>query len=259
LKPKYQSKTLNLTPRIASGGSVQNSADDWQLKIPSTAGGKYTLSQLDDYAMLPRSRMRWSPPTSLSLRTKNSTANLPGTWGFGFWNDPFNFSLSLGGMARRLPALPNAAWFFYSSPENFLSFQNNLPHNGLLAQTFSSPKIPSLMLAPGAFLLPLLGIKPLARIARSLIGKFVKEDSHLLELDLTQWHEYRLGWSVDQVSFSVDDKAVFETKVVPNGPLGVVIWIDNQYAAFLPSGEIKTGTLANNVPAWMEIENIEIN
>jgi hypothetical protein len=47
--------------------------------------------------------------------------------------------------------------------------------------------------------------------------------------------------------------------VSPNPPLGAVIWIDNQYAAFTPEGKIGFGVLDNPEPAWLEIKDVEVN
>ena len=55
--------------------------------------------------------------------------------------------------------------------------------------------------------------------------------------------------------FEVDQAIVLETSVSPHPPLGVVIWIDNQFAAFTPEGKISFGVL-ENPKAWLEIEDI---
>jgi hypothetical protein len=60
------------------------------------------------------------------------------------------------------------------------------------------------------------------------------------------------------VSFEVDDALVFESQVSPNPPLGLVIWIDNQFAAFTPEGKIGFGVLENPEPAWLEIKDIDL-
>ena len=74
----------------------------------------------------------------------------------------------------------------------------------------------------------------------------------------TDWHGYRLEWREKRVSFEVDNVQVFESQVSPNPPLGLVIWIDNQYAAFTPEGKIGFGVLENPEPAWLEIKDLEI-
>jgi hypothetical protein len=60
------------------------------------------------------------------------------------------------------------------------------------------------------------------------------------------------------VAFEVDEVQVFESPVSPNPPLGLVIWIDNQYAAFTPEGRIAMGVLEGK-EEWLEIKDLEIN
>lgn len=228
----------------------------WMFQLPKGGPAAYRYAQVDDYSSLARSHFLWREPAGLNLRCRVSKHSLPGTWGVGFWNDPFSFALGLGGMGRRLPVLPNCAWFFYASPENYLSFTDSLPGNGFLAQTFSAPRIPSGLLALGLFGLPLLLAKPISRWLRAnLAAKLIREDAKRLEVDVTQWHEYRIRWRRERVEFVIDEKTVFLTANSPQGPLGLVIWIDNQFAAWRPDGTLQTGTLANP-PAWMEVSVI---
>ena len=74
----------------------------------------------------------------------------------------------------------------------------------------------------------------------------------------TQWHGYSFQWSQNRVAFEVDNVPVFESAVSPNPPLGLVIWIDNQFAAFTPEGKIGFGVLENPEPAWLEVKDIVI-
>jgi hypothetical protein len=115
-----------------------------------------------------------------------------------------------------------------------------------------------MLLAAGIFAAPLLFIRPVSKWIRTIAGKLISEDAKILELAPTQWHEYRLRWSPARVEFSVDGNTVFETGVSPKGPLGLVIWIDNQYAAWGPDGTLRMGVLANPHPAWMEISELEV-
>ena len=232
--------------------------DGWHLEIPPGLKGKYRLAQLDDYAGLQRHSFSWQPPLTISLRARVSSATIPGTWGFGLWNDPFSLSLGLGGGTRRFPALPNAAWFFFASPQNYLSFRSDKPAQGFLAQTFLAPQIPAPILALGALGLPLLAWPWLAHKLRPLFARVIEEDAFLLSgLDVTEWHEYSLKWALDQVIFRVDGQA-FETGISPQPPLGLVIWIDNQFAAFTPYGKLSYGTLANPEPAWLEFQLLKL-
>ena len=91
------------------------------------------------------------------------------------------------------------------------------------------------------------------------MGRVIGEDGIRLSLDVTQWHSYTLDWREDRVSFDVDNSQVFESPVSPKAPLGLVIWIDNQFAAFTPEGNIGFGVLENPEPAWLEIKDIEMN
>lgn len=245
--------------RHSGGGAVTElSPGRWRMEIPAGAGGTYRLAELDDHLESARSRFPWQPPLHLELQARVSAAVLPGTWGFGFWNNPFTASLGIGGTARSLPVLPNAAWFFYAGSPNYLAFRDTHPAVGFLAATFSAPQIPSLALAPAGLALPLLFFPPAARLLRQAARLLIGEDSALVEGDPTQWHTYHLDWQKDQVRFSVDRREIFSTQVLPRGKLGLVIWIDNQYAAFPPTGRLSAGTSSNPDPAWLEVDRVQL-
>lgn len=244
-----------LTPHHTQGAQVEeiSRGSQYRLTIPAGPAKEYRLSQIDDYAQTPRGKFPLRPQLSLSLSARASSNSIPGTWGFGFWNHPFGLSLGFGGTGLRLPALPNAVWFFHASQENYLSFRDDKPARGFIAQTFHAPKFhPLLILAGLAF--------PFSRkTTRRLMGKVIGEDGVRLGVDVTQWHRYQLDWRAEQVSFEVDDVPVFESHVSPNPPLGLVIWVDNQYAAFTPEGKIGFGVLENPEPAWLEIKDLDLS
>jgi hypothetical protein len=242
---------LDLHPRVHQGGQVVHDGERSRtscrrLLLPDGPTGRYRLAQLDDYTgSRCRKALPWGPPVELTLRARASAPDLPGTWGFGWWNDPFSVQLGLGGTGRRLPAPPNAAWFFYASPENHLAFSDDHPVHGFLCATFSAPRLPFPLLMLGLPALPLLAWPTTARLLRRLIPRFIAEDAAGLDLDVTSWHSYALTWREDAVVFQVDGEICFETMVVPRAPLGLVLWIDNQYMAFPPDGRLTFGTLAN--------------
>jgi hypothetical protein len=280
-----------LTPRFTVSARVEELARDpshYRLTIPSGGADSYRLAQLDDYSTFARQKFPHHSLT-ISLSARTSSDSIPGTWGFGLWNDPFGLSLGFGGNPFRLPALPNAVWFFGASEENYLSFkeprassslrsaQREIAANGFLAQTFRSPKFHPLLILAGLAL-------PFSRkVARWLLSRVIDEDgiqlwdqgespwrrgdtrsrnatSKLVEskgVDPTDWHRYRLEWSPKRVSFEVDYVRVFESAASPNPPLGLVIWIDNQYAAFTPEGKIGFGVLEGK-EEWLEIKELEI-
>ncbi len=249
----------SLLRRQTGGGDVQDvGAGAWRLSIPPGPAKAYRWAQLDDYMGLARGRFLWQPPVRLSLRARVSAAELPGTWGFGLWNDPFTASFGLGGMSRRLPALPNTAWFFYASPPNYLSLRDDLPASGFLAATFRSARMPAGLMALAAPGLPLLAVRPGARLLRRFARRFVEQSAALVEADVCAWHAFELDWRTECVEFRVDGRTIQRTEASPHGPLGLVLWIDNQYAAWTPVGRLGMGSLESRVGGWLELEGIEV-
>jgi hypothetical protein len=100
-------------------------------------------------------------------------------------------------------------------------------------------------------------LRPIARLFRRLARRVIKQDSILQDHDPTEWHEYSIDWQKEQVRFFIDGQMILETFVVPQTPLGLVIWIDNQYAALPPNGKLGWGTLENE-ESWIEVNDIEI-
>lgn len=244
--------------RVTAGSTIKSEEARWRLESSERQSSRYRLAQLDDYSGLRRSEFRWNPPTTLRLRARVSDSTIPGTWGFGLWNDPFSVALGLGGMTQVFPVLPNAAWYFFASSENYLSFRNDRPFNGFLAAAFHSPKKSPILIVPQLALFPFLFFRSWAKRIRTKLSGIIDEDSIQLCVDVTQWNEYRINWETDKVEFFVNGEPVFISRTSPVGPMGLVIWIDNQYASFNPSGEIKTGVLKSLTPVWMEIEGLEI-
>lgn len=258
---------MNFTPRSSPGASVSEIPNGWRMVIPAGNASAYRIAQVDDYEHLPRRKLPRRVPLSFSLRARVSSNQIPGTWGFGLWNDPFGMSLGFGGSPFRLPTLPNALWFFQASEENWLSFKNSRREsptptgagNGFLAQAFRSPNIPSPLLALASLpALSLLATRRTRKWLRGLADRVIGEAGIPLGVDQTQWHSYRIEWNLVRSAFWVDEALVFESPVSPRPPLGLVIWIDNQFARFTPEGEIGFGVLKNEA-AWMEVENLQIN
>jgi hypothetical protein len=263
---------MQLTPRFSRDASATPTSNGWRLTMPAGDASAYRFAQLDDYTGLSRGRFPAHAPVTLSLRARVSSNSIAGTWGFGLWNDPFGLSLGFGGNPFRLPTLPNAIWFFHASEENWLSFRNAdsevsrlhaksgdfalHPGNGFLAQAFRSPNIPSPLLAlAGIPALPFLATRRTRKWLRGLASRVIGEAGIRLGVDQTQWHEYRFEWSPRRSAFWVDEARVLETSVSPRPPLGLVIWLDNQFAAFTPEGKIGFGVLRGEA-AWLEVDEI---
>lgn len=246
-----------LKPRCTPGASVKKDENGWRLELPAGGRGIYRLAQLDDYTAFSRRNFHHVSPWSLSLNAKVSASNLSGTWGFGLWNDPFGFSLGLGGSAGRLPVLPNAAWFFHASPPNWLSYRDGIPAHGFFAGVIHSPRIPSLLLAPAPLVLPFLAIRPLSRLLRKLAARVVRQDATPISIDVTNWHEYSIHWLHECTEFKIDGETILQSSISPVPRLGLVLWMDNQYACWDPEGRLGYGTL-DNPAAWLELSSIEI-
>ena len=247
-----------LHANLTSGAKAERlGPHTWRLEIPPGPPGNYRLAQLDDYRHLPRKCFPWRPPFRLQLMARLSAPLIPGTWGFGLWNDPFSLRLGFGG-EQRIPALPDAVWFFFASPPNYLSLRDDLPAQGNLVATFRSASIPSWLLLLGSVAMPWLAVPFFARYLRRLARRFVRQSASSFPVDPTEWHTYTLNWEAERAQFFLDEQTLLETPVSPGGPLGLVIWIDNQYMALPPDGRIRSGTLGNPDPAWLEIEQLSI-
>jgi hypothetical protein len=245
--------------KTTAGGQAFRVADrTWRLAIPPGPAGRYRLAQLDDYEHLPRRDFRWKPGVEMRLEARASSASIPGTWGFGLWNDPFSMGLLTQGGLLRLMALPDTAWFFFASPPSYLSLRDDLPAQGGLAACFASPAWPPVLLTPAILAAPLLLLPPAVRLARRLTRRVVLESAAGLDLDPTEWHEYRLSWEARAARFSVDGQEALSSQIAPRGPLGLVIWVDNQYMALPPSGRLGYGMLPNSDPAWIEVREMRM-
>ena len=246
---------VTVTP---SSRAVQLSPDRWLMSIPEGANNHYRLAQIDDYQDKNRSSFPWNPPLTLSLKAKTSMVNIPGTWGFGFWNDPFRFSIKIAQARFRFPTLPNAIWYIFASSESYLSLNTQSQANGQLATTYRSLNINPCIFGPAAFLLPLAALPPVGKGLRKIGQYFIKQDGKSIDHDSSKFHHYQIDWKRNEATFYLDGAEIFHSSIVPIGPLGLVIWIDNQFAAFPPNGKIKFGTLANHQSVSVEIQDIKI-
>lgn len=250
---------IDLERRVANGGKVRGSQEDGlSLFLPELPSRKYGLAQVDNYTHLPRWKFPYQLPLKLVLEARVSDTDLPGTWGFGFWNDPFSFGFGGGGMARLLPVLPNAAWFFYGSEENHLSLRDDQPGTGFHAKTFCSPRLPAISSLLAIPLIPFLFWPAATRLIRRLGRIVIKEAATALSVSVKNWHVYELEWLPDQVVFSIDQQNVFHTATSPQGRLGLVVWIDNQYFRFDGRGQLGFGFIDVLKEQWLQVRNLSV-
>jgi hypothetical protein len=228
--------------------------DGAQLRLSPASG--YADAQLDDTAALRRGSLPWRPPLRFSVRARVSPRDARGTFGFGFWNDPFSFSLGMGGAARKLPAAPQCAWFFYGSPPHDLALAEGVPGSGWKAQTLSFRRIPPLALAPIAAGGVLLASLPWTRAwAFHQARRFYRAEERLLGADPSAWHQYAIEWTASAVGFSVDGTEVLRSLHPPAPPLGLVLWIDNQYAVASEAKGFGFGVLPLSGAQTLELED----
>jgi hypothetical protein len=246
-KVNHSGKTVRLeigpTAQVAEQKSDQRAA----VTIP------YCNAQLDDYHR--DGQMRRRAPLRLALRARFSHTGemLMGTAGFGMWNDP------LGMTGRKRLRLPQTAWFFFASRPSNLAFALDVPGHGLKAATLDAATPLSLILlpfAPLAFLA--LRWQWLYRQIWPLAQRLWRIDERPATLDMRQWHDYELVWTEQEVRWSVDGQLLFCTSRTPKGPLGLVIWIDNQMMVATPEGHFAHGTVATG-QQWLEIARLEVD
>ena len=246
--------------KLEINGGCVNGANRYHFILPPVAKG-YGNAQIDDYAGSKRADYPWKQGVEMSVQARFSHAEgeLRGTAGFGFWNAPF------GDPTVPYPALPQAVWFFYGSPET------NLPlaplneqgearsGNGWFAGTLDATTGRALAISPLAPL-TVLGNRwrPFRQRVWPGVQKRLGMSYQQLAVDMTAWHHYRLRWTAAGCAFWVDEQLVLETAQTPRGPLGFVAWLDNQYMCVTPTGRFGWGVLPTAEEQWLETADLRL-
>jgi hypothetical protein len=238
-------------------GRARQSGGRLRLELPTCSGNTYHDVQISDYTG--KRDFRWKPPLRMEARARISqplithTFPLQGTAGFGFWNHPFV-------PGERRFRLPQAVWFFYSSPPSDMRLALDVPGAGWKAATIDATRRPFWLLLPTAplgFLLMRIPVlyQRLWPVAQQAIG--VSEA--LLDMNLlSEPHTYTLDWRADGVTFAVDGAAVHYAPVRLRGPLGFIAWVDNQYAIVTPQGRFGFGLVDVPQPQTLVVESVRI-
>ncbi len=244
---------------VVGNGALEPTGSTLRFVSADASVQRYTNAQLDDYQGLPRRRFLWHPPLRLTVRARfsasagNNSAGMKGTAGFGFWNDPFMMT------GARLPALPRAIWFFFASPPSNMKLDLHAPGCGWKAATIDATRLKALLLAPFAPLAVLLMNLPfLYRILWPVIQHAVCVKESVLDTDMTDWHTYVIDWGREQSQFAVDGALLLRNAPSPRGPLGFVMWLDNQYMVVKPWGRLGWGLLEISGRQWMEVDWLTI-
>ncbi len=260
MEPVVEDFAASLHPRwrryLLGGGSLELLDPGCRFVLNDASAARYADAQIDDYQGLPRQRFPWRPPLRLTVRARFShpTGELRGTAGFGFWNDPFLMT------GARLPCLPRAIWFFYGSPPSNMKLDLHTPGDGWKAATVDVLRPAALALAPLAPLAVLLmNVRPLYRALWPLFQRAIRVREALVEADMTGWHTYEVEWGRERARFAVDGEVVLAEAPAPRGPLGFVLWLDNQYMVVTPWGRFQWGLLDTPGRQWVEVERFVID
>lgn len=238
-----------------NGGRIEPlNGGGWRLALAPADKG-YAVAQIDDYGDGRRGRFNHWPGTMLRLRAcfSHRAEQQPGTAGFGFWNAP------LGDPTVNRPAWPQAAWFFLAAPNNDLPFA---PPGGWgwFAATLDAGRPSARRVMPLAALFLLAHqFGPLRRRIWPWLQRRLGIAHTPLAGDPTGWHDYVLDWQPNGCRFLVDGEAILDTPLTPRGPVGFVVWIDNQYMIARPTGRVGAGVGAVQEGAWMAVEGVTIN
>jgi hypothetical protein len=212
----------------------------------------YSNAQISDYTAR---QFAWQPPVhmSVSARASAPASQLHGTAGFGFWNHPY-------APGERGIHLPQAVWFFFSSPPSDMRLAKGVPGTGWKAATFDATRWPFLALLPTAPIgLLLMRIPSLYNRLWPVGQRAIGVSEALLDGDLlAALHTYTLDWRRDGVTFAVDGQTVHDATTSPRGPLGFIAWMDNQYAIVTPQGRFGFGLVSIEREQSLVLERISI-
>ncbi|MBN1815417.1 MAG: hypothetical protein JXA14_26530 [Anaerolineae bacterium] len=236
-------------------GALEPTGSSLRFVLCGATRRQYSDAQIDDYQGLSRRRFLWRPPLMLTVRARFShpSGELCGTAGFGFWNDPFLMT------GARLPTLPRAAWFFYGSPPSDLKLDLGTPGHGWKAATVDTLRPVALLLAPLALpAVSLMNVPSLYQRLWPLIQRAINVQEATVDVDMTTWHTYELAWGEEKSRFSVDGEPILEDAPSPRGPLGFVMWLDNQTMVATPQGRFRWGLLDMPDRQWMEVDRLAI-
>lgn len=236
-------------------GSVYRSGAALQLALlPDATGETYHNAQITDYE--PRqTAFQYRPPLRLTVEAASSLhpSNLKGTAGFGFWNHAF-------APDQRGLGLPQTLWWFFSASPSNMALAKGVPGFGWKAATMDASRWQARALLPLAPLaIPLMHNATLYNrlypVAQRTLG--IAEaalDSSLLEAV----HTYELVWRPDGAVFSVDGEVVLTTPHAPRGPLGLIAWMDNQFAVVTPQGQFKMGLTSIAKPQALVLYSVKL-
>ncbi|MGE5138050.1 MAG: hypothetical protein ACM3JD_01200 [Rudaea sp.] len=237
--------------RFAIGhAGIEHEPGIGRLVVDGAVAGELSDAEIDDHRTAPRWNLKWTPPLTMSVRARFShqAGQLSGTAGFGFWNDPFDW-------VGNVESPPNALWFFYASPHSDMAFIRGVRGSGWKAATLNGGRADRLTMALGNFIFRIPGMSKLVfRLAETRISAA----EQVLELDMTEWHDYYLDWQPHLAVFSVDEQIVLRAPNPPTVPLGFVAWVDNNATTMGPGKDFEFKRIDIPARQWMELSRVHI-
>jgi beta-glucanase (GH16 family) len=103
-----------------------------------------------------------------------------------------------------------------------------------------------------------MNLRPLYHTFWPLGQRAINVSEALVPARMTDWHTYTIDWQPRSAHFAVDGETVLSCQMSPRGPLGFVMWLDNQYMVATPKGRFKYGLLEAPGRQWMELSRLEI-
>ncbi len=183
----------------------------------------------------PRSHIAFRPAGHLRLWIMERSI-------FPFRGDGRCGAQTAGGAAVRLV-------FLRFVPAGFAA-RRRRARRGWKAATLRFRNIPSPLLVPitlGGVLLA--SLPPARRWAFAQARRFYQAEERLLPVDPAEWHTYAIEWRASSAGFFVDGAEMLRSAHPPLPPLGLVLWIDNQYAVASPEKGFGFGVLATGAGA----------
>jgi hypothetical protein len=80
----------------------------------------------------------------------------------------------------------------------------------------------------------------------------------IIDKEMNEWHTYVIEWGTEQSIFTIDGATMLKNAPSPRGPLGFVMWLDNQYLVATPWGRFGWGLLRIEGRQWMEVDRLSI-
>jgi hypothetical protein len=247
---RFENGALPYWGRFCIGhAQIENEPGILRFVVDGAEDGALSDAELDDHRTAPRHRLAWQPPLRMTVRARTShrAGEMLGTAGFGFWNDPFDWT-------GNVQAPPNALWFFYGSPQNDMAFVRGVRGHGWKAATLNGGRSNKLEMTLGNFIFRLPGMSKLVfALAQTRIRA---REKTLDEVALTDWHEYRIDWLEREAIFFVDNVEILRAPNPPTMPLGFVAWVDNNAASIGPGRDFGFQRIAVPQRQWMELARV---